>query len=99
MPHVGVADDGDGVEAGGEAAADEKVTSADEVPAGEYVRYVDAPKGQFFNVGKTPQYEARGFLWGLRSSCSLDRHLPLPPPPPPQRSGGLSCRCGAWGMT
>ena len=53
MPDVGAADDGDEVEDGAEAGA-EKATSADEVPVGEYVRYVDAPKGQFFDVGKPP---------------------------------------------
>ena len=83
MPDVGAADDGDEVEDGGEAGAEEKVTSADEVPAGEYVRYVDAPKGQFFDVGKPPQYEARGFLWGVAFQLQ-----PRPAPtvaPPPQK--------------
>ena len=62
MPDVGAAGDGDEVEDGGQAGAEEKVISADEVPAGEYVRYVDAPKGHFFDVGKPPRYEARDFL-------------------------------------
>ena len=37
----------------------------DEVAAGEYVRVIHAPKGQFFYVSAHPQYEARGFLWGV----------------------------------
>ena len=62
MPDVGAAGDGDEVEDGGQAVAEEKVMSADEVPTGEYVWYVDAAKGQFFDVGKPSQYEAGGFL-------------------------------------
>ena len=44
---------------------DSDMFCADEVAAGEYVRLVDAPKGQFFDVSANPQYEARGFLWGV----------------------------------
>ena len=84
MPDVGAADDGDEVEEGGQAGAEEKVTSADEVPAGEYVRYVDAPKGQFFDVGKPPQYEACSFLWGVAFQLQ-PRPAPAVPPPPPQK--------------
>ena len=35
----------------------------DDVAAGEYVRMIDAPKGQFFDVSANP--EARGFLRGV----------------------------------
>ena len=38
---------------------------ANEVAGGEYVRLIDAPKGRFFDVSANPQYEARGFLWGV----------------------------------
>ena len=57
------------------------MNSADEVPAGEYVRYVDASKGQYFDVGKPPQYEARGFLWGggvLAAAWNVTCRCPQP---------------------
>ena len=94
MPDVGAADDGDEVEDGAEAGAEEKVTSADEVPAGEYVRYVDAPKGQVFDAGKPPQYEARGFLWGVAFQLQ-PRPAPAFPPPPQRKQRSVVL---PWGM-
>ena len=85
MPDVGVADDGDEVEDGGEAGVEEKLTSEGEVPVGEYVRYVDASKGQFFDVGKPPQYEARGFLWGVAFQLQPRLAPAVAPPRPPQK--------------
>ena len=99
MPDVGVAGDGDEVEDGGQAGAEEKMISADEVPAEECVWYVDAPKGQFFGVGKPPQYEARGFLLGGGVPAAASTVTCRCPPPPPRRSSRVSCRCGAGGMT
>ena len=95
MPDVGAADDGDEVEDGGQAGAEEKVTSADEVPAGDYVRYVDAPKGQFFDVGKPPQYEARGFLWGVAFQRQPRPAPAFAPPPPGKKQRSV---LSLWGM-
>ena len=51
----------------------------DGVAAGEYVRLIDAPKGQLFDVTGNPQYEARGFLGGVALKLQ-PRPAPAAPP-------------------
>ena len=51
----------------------------DEVAAREYVRLIDAPKGQFFDVSAHPQYEARGFLWGVAFKLQPRPEAAAPP--------------------